>query len=337
VLSLGATPASASLLPTSAQPRHVEEAILKNFTYNTAQPLVAVIKAPESEESSVVTYKEAIERASGEAGQSQLLWLGHSTWLASIPPAGNPFDKHSEAIVKRVRAVQAQLASIRSHLPVALVVVAIMMFATIFALTGSAVLPLQTLLMNLLTLWFTTGILVLGFQNGYLAGLLDFRSTGGLEPSNLVVLFTLAFALASDYGVFLLGRIKEAHDSGLPDREAIALGLERTGRLVTAAALLFCVAVGALASASVLSLKELGFGAALAVAIDASIVRAMLVPSVMAVMGRWNWAAPGWMRRVHAHIGISEGSSGPTAGPLVAGTETAATGSEKLPPPSGYV
>jgi RND superfamily putative drug exporter len=175
---------------------------------------------------------------------------------------------------------------------------------------------------------------VLGFQKGWLTGVLDFRSTKGLEPSNLVVLFTLAFALASDYGVFLLGRIKEAHDAGLPDREAIAQGLERTGRLVTAAALLFCVAMGALASASVLSLKELGFGAALAVAIDASIVRAMLVPSVMAIMGRWNWAAPSWMRRLHSHIGISEGGANMSTGALPAGAQPPAVDSERVPPSS---
>ncbi len=132
---------------------------------------------------------------------------------------------------------------------------------------------------------------MLAFQDDGLGGVLDFRGNGGLEPSNLVLLLTAAFALASDYGVFLLGRIKEAHDSGLPNRAAIALGLQRTGRLITAAALLFCVAVGALVSSSILSIKELGFGAALAVAIDASIVRALLVPSLMALLGDWNWWA----------------------------------------------
>jgi RND superfamily putative drug exporter len=105
--------------------------------------------------------------------------------------------------------------------------------------------------------------------------------------------------------VFLLARIKEARDAGLPNREAIALGLERTGRLVTAAALLFCVAVGALVTSQILSIKELGFGAALAVAIDASIVRALLVPSLMALLGDWNWWAPRWMRRLHPGIAVA--------------------------------
>jgi RND superfamily putative drug exporter len=121
-----------------------------------------------------------------------------------------------------------------------------------------------------------------------------------------VLLLTAAFALASDYGVFLLGRIKEAHDAGLENRDAVAVGMERTGRLITAAALLFCVAMGAHVSSSILSIKELGLGAALAVAIDASIVRALLVPSLMALLGDWNWWAPSWMRRLHARIGVRE-------------------------------
>jgi RND superfamily putative drug exporter len=104
-----------------------------------------------------------------------------------------------------------------------------------------------------------------------------------------VLLFSIAFGLATDYGVFLLTRIKEGWDAGLPNREAVALGLERTGRVVTAAALLFCVAVGAFATSKVILIKEVGVGIALAVLIDASIVRALLVPSLMAILGRWNW------------------------------------------------
>jgi RND superfamily putative drug exporter len=104
-----------------------------------------------------------------------------------------------------------------------------------------------------------------------------------------VLLFAIAFGLATDYGVFLLTRIKEARESGLSNREAIAMGLERTGRIVTAAAALFCIAVGAFATSRIIVIKEVGVGIALAVAIDATIVRAFLVPSLMAILGRWNW------------------------------------------------
>jgi RND superfamily putative drug exporter len=140
-------------------------------------------------------------------------------------------------------------------------------------------------------------MLVYVFQDGRLEGLLGYRSQGALDLTQPVLLIAIAFGLATDYGVFLLSRIKEAHDAGLPNREAVALGLERTGRVVTSAALLFCVAVGAFASSSILLVKELGLGIAFAVAVDASLVRALLVPSLMALLGDWNWWLPAPLRR----------------------------------------
>jgi RND superfamily putative drug exporter len=121
-----------------------------------------------------------------------------------------------------------------------------------------------------------------------------------------VLLAVIAFGLATDYGVFLLSRIKEAHDAGRDDRDAVAFGVERTGRIVTAAALLFCVAIGAFATSSIVFIKLLGLGTALAVAIDATIVRALLVPALMALLGRWNWWAPAPLRRLYARVGLSE-------------------------------
>ena len=173
-------------------------------------------------------------------------------------------------------------------------------------MTGSVVLPVKALLMNLLTLSATFGLLVLVFQDGRLEGALDYTSAGGLEATQPVLLFAIAFGLATDYAVFLLSRIKEARDAGLPDREAVAFGVERTGRIVTAAALLFVVAVGAFATSGVLFIKQVGVGTALAVAIDATIIRALLVPALMALLGRWNWWAPAPLRRLHARIGVSE-------------------------------
>ena len=143
--------------------------------------------------------------------------------------------------------------------------------------------------MNFLTLSATFGILVLVFQDGRLEGLLDYRGQGALELTQPVVLFAVAFGLATDYGIFLLTRIREAWDSGLSNREAVAIGLERTGRIITAAAVLFCIAVGSFATSGIVMVKEVGVGIALAVLIDASIVRALLVPSLMAILGRWNW------------------------------------------------
>ncbi|MHB8491070.1 MAG: MMPL family transporter [Solirubrobacteraceae bacterium] len=322
-LQMGLTPASSSLLPTSSQARQVDEAIKRNFAASPALPIADLVRAPETEAPTVLAYARQVARASGEPARAHLLYLKHSTWLIVIPPIGNPFSAANERIVRRIRSIPApapaavggitawfmdQMSSLESHLPLAFAIVALAMFLTIFAMTGSVVLPAKTLVMNILTLSVATGVLVLGFQNGALGSVLDFRSNGGIEPSNLVLLFTVAFALASDYGVFLLARIKEAHDAGLANRDAVAVGLERTGRIVTAAALLFCVAVGALVSSSILSVKELGFGAALAVAVDASLVRALLVPSLMALLGRFNWWAPAPLRRLHERMAPHEGS-----------------------------
>jgi uncharacterized membrane protein YdfJ with MMPL/SSD domain len=320
VLRIALTPAGASLLPTSSQTRQVNETVMRDFATDAALRIAAVIQAPPSAGKNVEAYARQAARLSGEPVAGSPRYLGRSTWEVAIPPRGDPNSAANESLVKRLRALAApfpvavggitawfmdQQSSLGSHLPVVLVILALTMFSALFAMTGSVVLPLKALLMNMLTLSAAAGALVLAFQDGRLGGLLDFRGNGGLEPSNLVLLLTIAFALSTDYGVFLLARIKEARDAGLPNREAIALGLERTGRLVTAAALLFCVAVGALVTSQILFIKELGFGAALAVAIDASIVRALLVPSLMALLGDWNWWAPRWMRRLHPGIAVA--------------------------------
>ena len=144
------------------------------------------------------------------------------------------------------------------------------------------------------------------FQDGRLEGLLDYTSQGALEATQPILLFVLAFALSTDYGVFMLTRIKEARDAGAPDDEAVAAGLERTGRIVTAAALLFCIAIGAFATSEVIFIKQVGIGTALAVIIDATIIRALLVPSLMKLLGHWNWWAPRPLQRLHRRFGLSE-------------------------------
>jgi RND superfamily putative drug exporter len=187
--------------------------------------------------------------------------------------------------------------SLGAHLPAVLAVIIAATLIVLFLFTGSVVLPLKAVVMNALSLSAAFGVLVWVFQDGRLEGVLHYSSQGALELTQPVLLFAIAFGLATDYGVFLLSRIREAHESGLPNREAVALGLERTGRVVTAAALLFCVAVGSFATSGIVIVKEVGIGIALAVAIDASLVRALLVPSLMALLGDWNWWAPWPFRR----------------------------------------
>ncbi len=181
----------------------------------------------------------------------------------------------------------------------------------LFLFTGSVILPLKALLMNVLSLSAVFGILVLIFQDGRFEGLLGYTSQGALESTQPLLLFAVAFGLSTDYGVFLLSRIKEARDGGASDSEAVAIGLERTGRIVTAAALLFSIAIGAFVTSEIIFIKELGLGTALAVLIDASIVRALLVPSLMELLGKWNWWAPRPLRRLHQRIGLSEAGTPP--------------------------
>ena len=173
-------------------------------------------------------------------------------------------------------------ASLDSHLPVALAIVVLATLVILFLMTGSVVLPVKSLLMNLLNLSAVFGLLVLIFQDGRLEGLLGYSSPGAIEQTMPILMFAVAFGLSTDYAVFLLSRIKEARDGGASDSDAVAIGLERTGRIVTAAALLFAVAMLAFATSKIIFIKENGVGTALAVLIDASIVRALLVPSLMA-------------------------------------------------------
>src|SRR5205823_2199279 len=179
----------------------------------------------------------------------------------------------------------------------------------LFLFTGSVVLPVKAVVMTFLSLSAVLGILVLIFQDGRLQGLLSYTSQGALDATQPIFLAAVAFGLATDYGVFLLSRIKEARDGGASDSESVALGLERTGRIVTAAALLFAIAIGAFATSEIIFIKENGIGTALAVLIDASIIRALLVPSLMEMLGKWNWWAPGPLRRLHRRIGLGEGGA----------------------------
>lgn len=201
--------------------------------------------------------------------------------------------------------------SMVNHLPVAVLWILISTLVILFLMTGSVILPFKALLMNVLNLSAVFGILVLIFQDGRLEGLLNYSSQGAIEQSMPILLFAAAFGLSTDYAVFLLSRIKEARDLGASERECVAIGLERTGRIVTAAAVLFAIAMGAFAISEIIFIKQTGLGIALAVLIDASIVRALLVPSLMELLGKWNWWAPGPLRRLHDRFGISEGDSFP--------------------------
>jgi RND superfamily putative drug exporter len=205
--------------------------------------------------------------------------------------------------------------SLEDHLPLAVSIVVFATLIVLFLMTGSVVLPVKQLLMNVLNLSAVFGILVFIFQDGRLEGFLDYSSQGAIEQTMPILLFAVAFGLSTDYGVFLLSRIKEARDGGASNADSVAIGLERTGRIVTAAAVLFAVAIGAFATSQIIFIKENGIGTALAVLIDASIIRALLVPSLMELLGEWNWWAPKPLRRLHRRIGLGESPPDPGAAP----------------------
>jgi uncharacterized membrane protein YdfJ with MMPL/SSD domain len=309
------------MLPAGSETRQVAERIERDFGAAASQPIMVVASATRADDAAVAGYARRLAELPGTARVSPPRRLGPATVEIDVLAPGDPLSAASRDLVRAIRAVPApfavgvtgdaarfvdQQAALAAWLPLALALLAATTFAILFLMTGSVVLPLKALVMNLLTLSATFGILVLVFQDGRLEGLLGYRSPGGLESTQPVLLFVIAFGLATDYGVFLLSRIKEARDTGLGDRDAVAFGVERTGRIVTAAALLFCVAVGAFATSSIVFIKMVGLGTALAVAIDATIIRALLVPALMALLGRWNWWAPAPLRRLHARIGLSE-------------------------------
>ncbi len=313
------TAPGANLLPAAAESRQVEAALAEDFSANAGEATEIVLLGPRS------SAQHLAAGAAGMAGRmasvSAPRHLGRGTWEITLLPNGSPFSNGQQQLLAKLRSLARpygalvggatayfvdQKAAIASHIPLALLVLMVLTAGFLFLMTGSVAIPIKALAMNMLSVSVSTGLLVLIFQDGHLSGLLGFTPIGGLEESSLVLMFVLAFALATDYEVFVLSRIKEAHDQGLPNRAAIALGIERTGRIITAAALLFCVAIGALATSDLFFTKQLGLGTALAVAVDASIVRALLVPSLMALMGRWNWWAPQWIRRLHAGMGLDE-------------------------------
>ncbi len=200
------------------------------------------------------------------------------------------------------------VAAITRVLPWTLVFVAGVTMVLLFAALGSVVLPIKAVVMNVLSLGATMGLVTWGFVQGHLSGALDFTTTGRVEAANLVLIGLIALGLAMDYELFLLSRIREEHRRGTDEATAIALGLQRSGRTITSAALLLVVVLAAMATSGVTFLKVIGVGLALAVAIDATVVRALLVPATMRLLGRANWWLPAPLARLQARLGLDEGA-----------------------------
>jgi len=197
-------------------------------------------------------------------------------------------------------------ALVLDGLPWALAILVGGTFVLLFLMTGSVLVPAKALVMNTLSLGATFGVLVWVFQDGHLSGLLDFTPTGALETWVPVIVFAFAFGLSMDYEVFLLSRVKELYDSGMSNDEAVAVGLQRSGRIITSAALLVLIVFLGFTTGKLLGIKQMGLALATAVAVDATLVRCLLVPATMTLLGDKNWWAPAWLRRVHDRIGLRE-------------------------------
>jgi putative drug exporter of the RND superfamily len=330
------------VLPSSASSRQVQDDIRTRFVSNEALTLQVVathIGDPGARADEIDRYAVALSRAPGAARVDSLTGsyikgqqvagpgpitarfaARDATWL-SVVPSVEPYSDAGERLAKSVRNTSAPFpvlvggnaaelvdskASLFSRLPLAAGLIALATFVLLFLMFGSILVPIKALVLNVLSLSATFGALVWIFQDGHLSGVLDFTPTGTLPATVPLLLFCLAFGLSMDYEVFLLSRIKEEHDRTGDNTRSVAVGLERTGRIVTAAAVLISVVFIAFATSGVSFIKIFGLGLTIAVLMDAFVIRATLVPAFMRIAGEANWWAPKWMRRLHDRIGISE-------------------------------
>jgi RND superfamily putative drug exporter len=330
------------VLPTSISSRAVQDEIRTNFDSDEAGAASVVatgIGDPSARLADIAGYATRlsgllgvarVDSLSGSyAGGREVLAAGPAsarfaspdgTWL-SVVPSGEPVSAEGERMVKAVRSTtapfpvkvggpSAQLVdskeSILSRVPLAGGLIALVTFTLLFLMFGSVVVPLKAIVLNLLSLTATFGAMVWIFQDGHLSGLLGFTPTGDIAISTPILMFCIAFGLSMDYEVFLLSRIKEEHDRTGDNEAAVAAGLERTGRIVTAAAALLAVVFVAMGTSQVSFIKLFGFGLTMAVLMDATLIRALLVPAFMRLAGEANWWAPAPLRRLHDRFGLSE-------------------------------
>jgi RND superfamily putative drug exporter len=332
------------VLPHSASAHQVGDDLRTRFAANAASTISVVAPDISSAPAAVGGYArqlsglDGVSSVSSSAGTfvdgaavapgSPTMRSGDATYL-SLRTSTDPESGAAKSLLTAVEDVKApwpvqlggqtavnrdSLAALGDALPYALALIALATFVVLFLFTGSVVLPLKALVLNTLSLSATFGAMVWIFQEGHLGFLFnDLTTTGYLVPTMPPLMFCLAFGLSMDYEVFLLSRIREAWlESGrtaADNTRAVALGLGRTGRIVTAAALLMAIVFAAMAGSKVSFMMLFGTGLTLAVVMDATVVRGILVPAFMRLAGRWNWWAPRPLARLHARIGLSENPS----------------------------
>jgi RND superfamily putative drug exporter len=306
-------------LPRSSASRQLFETVDARFPGGGTDPVVVVVESGPGSPP-VADYLRRVGQLPGVARSEVRPGTPPRITVLDVVPEGTSQGPVATRLVERIRDMEpvgggvtgpaAFLVDYRdsliSRLPYALGLIGLATFALLFLMTGSVVVPVKAIVMNVLSLGASFGALVWVFQEGHLSGPLGFDPPGMVDITVPVLIFVFAFGLSMDYEVFLLSRIKEAWDQTGDNDRAVALGLQRTGRIVTSAALLIVIVFLGFAAGELLTIKEVGLGMAIAVVLDATVVRMLLVPATMKLMGRWNWWAPAPLRRLHDRFGLVE-------------------------------
>ena len=332
-------------LPAAATARVVTQTLSRDFPGNSTAPIESLVQfsgpvaTSPLRQAELAAYVSHVRGVPGVAG-ARLTGVSGSVGRVAATYRPDPLSAQARQIVQGVRGVAPpagarvyvggqtaqlvdELSSLSATVPWMGLVMAGATFVLLFLAFGSVVLPVKAIAMNLLSLAATFGVVVWIFQEGHLSGLLQFTRTGTIEPTMPILMLAIIFGLSMDYEVFLLSRIRERYDATGDNVQAIASGLQRTGGVITSAALLLVIVVGAFSASGITFIKLLGVGMIVALIVDASIVRVMLVPATMRLLGRANWWAPRPLRRLYAKYGIREEPSDEPAGvPHVAGTRT---------------
>jgi RND superfamily putative drug exporter len=307
-------------LPRSSASRQLYEAGRTRFPGGGTDPIVLLAEA-DPRSPLFAGYVGRVRALPGVRSVTPRPGTPPGAVVLDVVPAGSSEGRVATGLVERIRRLERPTAvgvtgsaaflvdyrdSLLARLPWALGLIGLATLVLLFAMTGSVVVPLKAIVMNVLSLGASFGALVWIFQEGHLSGLLGFDSPGMVDITVPVLVFVFAFGLSMDYEVFLLSRIKEAWDQTGDNDRAVALGLQRSGRIVTSAATLMVVVFLGFAAGELLTIKEIGIGMAIAVVLDATVVRMLLVPAAMKLLGRWNWWAPAGLRRIHRRIGTPE-------------------------------
>ncbi len=337
LMALGAPFLSASwgsvderVLPVDAPSRVAADLGSREFGGETTIANIVVEGASASQLGSYVNRLKAIDGVQSAGPIDQATSGGGTTSLVQVSWLGNGQSERSQQLVRVLRGVDPGpggdalvggtsanavdlIDSIGAHLPWMGVVVVVIMLVLLFVAFGSVVLPLKAVVMNVASLGASFGVVTWIFQDGHLSGLLGFVSPGYLDVTQPILMLAIIFGLSMDYEVFLLSRIREEWDRTGDNTTAVANGLQHSGRIITSAALLLAVVIGVFASSDILLMKMIGVGMLVAVLIDATIVRAMLVPATMRLLGTVNWWAPGPLRRWWERHGMRESDAVPAS------------------------